>query len=170
MYAGPPADSSLAGLSELLTATRPAAASFEDFYALNHARAVGFAYLLTRSHPAAQDLVQDAMMSMHKRWHRIDNPDAYLRRALVNNGSRWRSRLKREQEYRPVAALVTTDRVDEMWDALGRLPHKQRVAITLRYYADLSYPEIAELMNVPEGTVKSAIARALETLRKAVSR
>jgi RNA polymerase sigma-70 factor (sigma-E family) len=123
----------------------------------------------------AEDLVQVTLIKTFQAWDRISDLaslDTYVRRAMVNSHiSSWRRR--RVEEYptdelpdQPVGDL--TDQYglqDVVQRALGRLPRQMRVAVILRYYDDLTEPEVSETMGVTVGTVKSTVARALAKLR-----
>lgn len=142
-----------------------------------------FAYLVTGDHDRAADAVQDALVAACQRWPRIiahGNPDAYLRRCVVNaNNTRWRRFLRREQLMpdptllgKPEADSDTAGRVvleDEMWSLCLRLPPRQRAAIVLRYYDDYSDEDIAAVLDCSVSTVRSQIHRALATLRTRMS-
>jgi RNA polymerase sigma-70 factor (sigma-E family) len=123
----------------------------------------------------AEDLVQVTLIKTFQVWDRISDLaalDTYVRRAMVNTHiSTWRRR--RVDEYptdelpdQPVGDLTGQyDLQDVLQRALGRLPRQMRVAIILRYYDDLTEPEVSETMGVTVGTVKSTVARALAKLR-----
>lgn len=144
------------------------AGSFEALYA-DEAQAMSrLAYLMVGSAELAQELVHDAFARLYERWDRVDNPGAYLRTTVVN-GCRdtLRRRLLADRErtdLRPDAQLGA----DHLIDALAILPHRQRAAIVLRYYEDRSEADIADLLGVRPGTVKSLLSRGLATLREVI--
>lgn len=121
----------------------------------------------------AEELLQDCLVKLYQRWRRISqrgDPQAYLRRMLVNgNISWWRSR-RRER-----LVAETPDRVDpagaapfghdELRQALLTLPRQQRAVVVLRHYADLSEKEVAAALGCSVGTVKTHHSRALARLR-----
>jgi RNA polymerase sigma-70 factor (sigma-E family) len=135
-------------------------------------RRVGF--LLTGNWDQAEELAQEAMARTYSAWPRVrayDRPAAYARKVLVN---RHRSLLRRAMvETRHLLASRPEDRHQPdfggddlvLWQALGRLPARQRSAIVLRYYLDLPEAEVARLLGVPVGTVKSWTHRGLARLR-----
>jgi len=135
-------------------------------------RRVGF--LLTGDWDEAEELAQEAMARTYAVWPRVggyQRPAAYARKVLVN---RHRSLLRRAVvETRHLVATRPQDRHEPdfggddliLWQALQRLPSRQRAAIVLRYYLDLPEAEVARLLGVPAGTVKSWTHRGLARLR-----
>ncbi|MFF0265208.1 SigE family RNA polymerase sigma factor [Kribbella sp. NPDC004536] len=145
-------------------------ASFDVFVAARSQALVRTAYLLTRDHALAEDLVQTALAKAWFHWSRIrdDNPEPYVRRILVTTyASWWRRKWTGEiptEELPETPAPNGEDRLD-LWDAIGRLPRRQRAVVVLRFYEDLSEAETARLMGTSVGTVKSQTAKALTKLR-----
>jgi RNA polymerase sigma-70 factor (sigma-E family) len=148
---------------------------FLDFFADQFCslRQVGF--LLTGDWDQAEELAQEAIARTFAAWPRVrgyDRPAAYARKVLVN---RHRSLLRRAVVE---ARHALTSRPQEwhepdfggddlvLWQALQRLPARQRTAIVLRYYLDLPEAEVARLLGVPVGTVKSLVHRGLARLRE----
>ncbi|MBV9292030.1 MAG: SigE family RNA polymerase sigma factor [Frankiales bacterium] len=147
---------------------------FADFVAARGQALQRTAYLLTGDWAAAEDLLQSALARAYPRWERIerDNPEAYLRRILVNTWSSWWRRKWRGE--RPTEELpestgpdpyVDADRRDAVRQALARLPHKQRAVVVLRFHEDMTETQVAELLGISVGTVKSQTAKALGKLR-----
>lgn len=154
---------------------------FSDLYTAHHAEAVRLAYLLCGDRERAEDAVADAFVKVWRAWRRggIDNPRAYIRRAVVNTvNSRFRRLAleRREAERRtgdergPERSDERIAQRDELFDALEMLPRRQRTAIVLRYWGDLSEADAAEAMGVSPGTVKSSLSRGLDRLRTLVDR
>lgn len=131
------------------------------------------ARLLTGSTEIAEELVQDAFVAIFRRLGKIDNPGAYLRRTVVNNcHSELRRRATERRKIHVVADAQTADlprELDETWRALDRLKPKQRTALVLRYYEDLTVRQVADLMGEREGTIKSLVHRGLKILRSEVT-
>jgi RNA polymerase sigma-70 factor (sigma-E family) len=150
---------------------------FAEVFAAHHAEVLRLAYLLAGDRGRAEDAVSEAFMKMHRRWQRggIDQPRAYLRRAVVNEVS---SRFRRlALERREAAKRSGDDRGARAFDeqvadadaiaaALRRLPSRQRAAVVLRYYEDLPEAEVAAVLGVSVGTVNSSVSRGLATLRR----
>jgi RNA polymerase sigma-70 factor (sigma-E family) len=125
------------------------------------------AFLLVGDRHVAEEVVQDAFARVLERWASLDEPAAYLRTAVVNRG---RDVLRRRRLRDRLALLRPADAAgppdDPLWDALGRLPANQRAALVLRYWEDLPVREVAALLRVREGTVKSLVHRGLARLRE----
>ncbi len=158
-----------------LGAERPAsgapASTFDAFYATRWPPTVRLTHAIVGSRAVAEELAQEAFLRVHGRWAALDNPDAFLRTVLLNLA---RSRLRRSKIEVTRLPPPTPDsqpepEFDETWQAVNRLPFRQRAVLALRYYADLPETEIAELLGCRIGTVKSAHHRALATLRKELS-
>ncbi|NUW46310.1 SigE family RNA polymerase sigma factor [Nonomuraea rhodomycinica] len=130
-------------------------------------------------HPLdAEDLLQNALTRTYLAWERIEDRgslDGYVRRAMVNiNISQWRRRKVEEypSDELPEVAVEPHDSHgaygeahERLERALDRLPERMRAAIVLRYYEDLSEPEVARLLGISIGTVKSTVSRAMAKLR-----
>jgi RNA polymerase sigma-70 factor (sigma-E family) len=133
-----------------------------------------YGHMLTGNPHDAADLVQTVLEKLGARWHviarRTGDPVAYARRAMVNaHVSRWR-RAKRESLLAELPDTPDTPREDPfdnepLWDALRGLPPRQRAVLVLRYYEELSEAEIAAVLGVSRGTVKSQASKAMATLR-----
>jgi RNA polymerase sigma-70 factor (sigma-E family) len=135
------------------------------------------AYLLTGNGLAAEELVQDTLVRLYPKWHRVETADvplAYVRRSLANgyiNQTRRASR--REFAFEDVPERVDTqdavsqlaDR-DEIWAGLRDLPDRQRTALVLRFFEDLTDAESADALGCRVGTVRSLVSRGLATLRE----
>ena len=146
----------------------PWAEEMVSLYRDRYAPMVRLAYLLTGDRSAAEELVQDAFVSVHRSWARVGDPPAYLRAAVVNGCRSWGRHRRLEVERRPPPVEPATLAADELWDALGRLPGRQRAAIVLRFYEDLPDPEIAALLGCRPATVRTSVHRGLAALRKEV--
>lgn len=160
-----------------------------ELYAAHWASLVRLAWLLLRDQALAEEVVQDAFISVHAAWsslRRADRAEAYLRRAVVNGArSSLRHRgveerhLARERSNpagaygaRPHASAedvaLDHEATSAMVRALGRLPRRQREVLTLRYYLDLSEAQIADALGISNGAVKAHAHRGLASLRGVV--
>ncbi|WP_191844310.1 SigE family RNA polymerase sigma factor [Catellatospora chokoriensis] len=146
---------------------------FREFVQLRYGALLRTAYLLTGSTHAAEDLVQSALLKAYRRWDLVDEPMAYLRRALVNQRtSVWRRIGSRElltgvlpDRGRADGSAAHADR-DELMAALAKLPVRMRAVLVLRYWEDMSEADTAALMGCSVGSVKSQASRGLARLRE----
>ncbi len=153
----------------------------EDLYLRHAPAATRLAYFLTGDRELAQDLVQDAFVKVAGRFQYLRVPDAfdaYLRRTIVNlfTSHLRHMRLERQELRRQRSArgrehedVDLTER-DAMWTALQSLPPRQRAAVVLRYYEDLSERETAAVLGCSVGAANQLIARGLATLRERIER
>ena len=132
------------------------------------------AYLLCRDWHAAQDYTQATLVKMYVRWKRIsrtEQPDAYSRKVLLRlflDQQRRRSAgevVAAEVPEPPPGPAATTELRLTLLDALARIPPRDRAIVVLRYWEDRSVESVAEMLGVPESTVKSQSARTLAKLR-----
>ena len=147
----------------------PAGGSFGDVFARERVPMVRLAYLMLGSEQQAEEVVQDAFVTVLERWDRIDRPGAYLRRCVVNGCLSARRRRRLVDRLPPPTDTAAELGVDHTLHALGRLPDTRRAMVVLRYYADLSQEQIAEVLGTKVGTVKSGLHRALAELREALA-
>jgi RNA polymerase sigma-70 factor (sigma-E family) len=153
----------------------PGEPSFREYVATRSASLLRMAYLLTHNRADAEDLVQAALAKAYQAWDRIEDRgavDGYVRRAMVNTHISWWRR-RRVEEYPtddiPEQAVADHAGDSELQDtlrrAIERLPRRMRAAVVLRYYEDMSEAEIADVLGVSQGTVKSTVSRAVAKLR-----
>ena len=151
-----------------------------ELYSEHYRALVRLAALLVRDTPTAEEVVQDSFVAMHGGWQRLRDTEkalAYLRQAVVNRSRsvlRHRTVVDKNPQKAPPdmpsaehGALVLLER-SAVIAALRGLPDRQREAIVLRYYADLSEAEIATAMGISRGAVKSHTARGMTALRAAL--
>jgi RNA polymerase sigma-70 factor (sigma-E family) len=151
---------------------------FAEFVRANTAALLRTGYLLTGNTSAAEELVQDTLVRLYPKWERVqaaEVPLAYVRRsvanAFVNERRRPASRVLRfelvpERADDRDATAAVVDR-DELWPLLRALSARQRAALVLRYYHDLTDDQIAAVLDCRAGTVRSLISRGLATMREA---
>lgn len=155
--------------------------SLEELYERHAAEAVRLAYLITSDRELSRDLAQDAFVRVAGRFRHLRFPDAfdvYLRRTVVNLCmSHFRHRrVERgylEREGGAPQRIVEPPELgtrDELRRALHRLPTRQRTAIVLHYYEDLSEEEVAAAMRCSVSAARSLVSRGMETLRTIVGR
>jgi RNA polymerase sigma-70 factor (sigma-E family) len=142
---------------------------------------VRLATLLTRDASVAEEIVQDAFVALHGRWHRLADPAAargYLRTCVVNGARsavRHRIVAERHRQPGPAAPAGPEERAVQSTEdarvlaALRTLPRRQQEVLVLRYWSDLSEHEIATTLGVSRGAVKSHAHRGLAALRSALA-
>ncbi len=147
---------------------------FEEFVAGRGQALQRFGYALTGDWALAEDLLQTALAKAYPRWSRVRraDPEAYVRKIMLNTWSswwrrRWRGELPTAQllEVAGPDSFAGVDSRDALRSALAKLPPRQRDVVVLRYHQDLPESQVAELLGVSVGTVKSQAARALASLR-----
>ncbi|MGN6610051.1 MAG: SigE family RNA polymerase sigma factor [Jatrophihabitans sp.] len=155
--------------------TRPRPATVADLARTHGLELLRFGYLVTGDRHRAEDLVQDVLLALHRRFPAtlgVDDPVAYARRAVVNGHiSRGRRRASGELSMAELPESATAPRDDPaerdlLWRALRRLPDRQRAVLVLRFYEDATDEQIAELLGCRRGTVRSLASRALAALRE----
>jgi RNA polymerase sigma-70 factor (sigma-E family) len=147
--------------------------------ALYEAHALGLmrlALLMVGDRPSAEDVVQDAFIGLYRRWRTLTDTDkavAYVRSSVLNGA---RSVLRRRARQAATASAgsdaaesaealaLLSEEHRQVLEGIRKLPERQREALVLRYYLDLSEEEMATAMGVSRGTVKSTTSRALAAL------
>ncbi|MFI6297644.1 SigE family RNA polymerase sigma factor [Nonomuraea sp. NPDC050790] len=145
-------------------------ADFDEFVRARGDALLRYGYVLSGNSEDAADLVQEALARLGDAWHRVlnkHNPEGYVRTTMTRlHINAWRRR-HREDLVADVPEKGKPDSYGDadLWAELQELPRRQRAVLVLRYYEDLSDAEIAEIMGVSRGTVRSQAARALDKLR-----
>jgi RNA polymerase sigma-70 factor (sigma-E family) len=147
-----------------------ASPDFRDYVRSRRRALLRSAYLLTGNLADAEDLVQSALAKTYFAWDRIEDRGA-LDGYVNTHISLWRRR--RVQEYPtdelPDQAIAdhasSSDLQETLRQAVDRLPERMRAAVMLRYYDDMTEAQVAEVLGVTLGTVKSTVARAVARLR-----
>lgn len=156
--------------------------SLAELFTRQLPRAVAMAYLMTGDRGVAEDLAQEAFIRLTGRFRHIRSPEAfdeYLRRTVVNLSLSHLRRRRVERAYlkkegagaRPAdhqAGLPDVATRSDLWALVQELPDRQRAAVVLRYYEDLSERRTAEVLKCSVAAVRSLVARAMETLRASV--
>ena len=164
-------------------AARDADEALVALYTTNYRSLVRLSTLLLHDQAAAEDVVQDAFVAMHASWRRLRDTDkalAYLRQSVVNRSRSRLRHLKVADRKAPAlmpadasaalpsaehGALAALDR-ERVMHALRTLPQRQREVLVLRYYVDLSEAQIADVMGISTGAVKSHASRGMGALRQ----
>jgi RNA polymerase sigma-70 factor (sigma-E family) len=150
-------------------------AAFREYVLARGTALLRMAIMLTGNRADGEDLVQAALANTFLAWDKINDRaalDAYVRRVMVNTHiSWWRRRRLEEFPTDDLPDLAVADHAREsdtaevVRRALDRLPDRMRAAVMLRYFEDMTEPEIAALLGVSLGTVKSTVSRAVARLR-----
>lgn len=155
-------------------ALRGDAVDFDEVFRRHHDGLLRLTGLLCGDAAWAEDVVAEVFARLFRRWEpgAIRDVDAYLRRAVVNEvAGEFRRRTRARKRVARLAAVPRRSSEDEiserdrLWRALLRLPWRQRAVLVLRYFEDASEARVAEILEMPVGTVKSTTARGLERLR-----
>jgi RNA polymerase sigma-70 factor (ECF subfamily) len=154
-------------------AQRGSASDLEALFRMHWPRAFRAAYLVTHDAAAAEDIAQEAFLAAIRALDRFDSRrpfGAWLYRITVNRSIDWtRARkLRAEVELGDAAASADTRALpdDDTFRALGRLSPEQRAVIVMRYLLHMTPGEIADLLDLPRGTVNSRLRRGLDAMRE----
>jgi RNA polymerase sigma-70 factor (sigma-E family) len=150
---------------------------FAGFVRENTPALLRTAYLLTGNAQLAEELVQDTLVRLYPKWDRVaaaDVPLAYVRRSLTNGFiNQQRRASRREVAYEEVPEHVdpydAVDRLvdrDQIWAGLRHVSERQRAALVLRFFEDMTDEQTAAALDCRVGTVRSLISRGLATLRE----
>lgn len=164
--------------------TRPGSPDAAAMFLVHYLELVRLAQLLLDHREAAEDVVQDVFAAMQSRWRRLPDDAAalrYLRVSVVNRSrSALRHRmLRRKYDAARIArppAPAAEDMALASWEhsrireAVTDLPRRQREVIVLRYFQNLSVAEVAAVLKISAGAVKSSASRALDAIEKAITR
>jgi len=160
-----------------VASSRSRETSLTEVFELSYRRLVVQMYGVVGNFGEAEDVVQEAFVRASAaggRFRRVDNPEAWLRRTAINlHRNRWR-KLRNFNRVRPRLEVSPPDLpgLEEhltVIESLRRLPDGQREVLALHYLADLPVLEVAELLGIPEGTVKSRLMRGREALAALLS-
>jgi RNA polymerase sigma-70 factor (sigma-E family) len=158
---------------------RDRAEAVSGLFMAHHRRLVGLASLLVDDRQSAEDVVQEAFAGLYRRWRGLRDPNsavAYLNRTVVN-GSRDSLRRRRragsamsrlvprsEEQDSAEREVVQHQDADRLWGAVTALPGRQRQVLVLRYYLDQTEAEIAEMLGISRGSVKTHASRGIAAL------
>ncbi|WP_430782273.1 SigE family RNA polymerase sigma factor [Actinoplanes sp. G11-F43] len=147
-------------------------ADFAAYFAGQVSSVRRIAFALCGDWHTADDLTQTTFIRLYPRWRRVrdQSVDAYVRRILINA---YLSHLRKHRREKVVAEVPDTpvppaDTHEDLSRALRRLPAQQRAVVVLRHLEDLSIAEVAEVLRMAEGSVKSQSARGIAALRAAL--
>jgi len=145
---------------------------FEAFVAARTAALARTAYLLTGDAHLAEDLVQSALLKAAEHWQRIHtSPEAYVRRTMYHQQVSWWRRRRGVREH-TIEGYDAADRVPDLdvalsvRDALALLTTRQRQVLVLRFFEDLTEHQVADVLGISRGSVKSTTRQAFDRLRR----
>lgn len=141
--------------------------SIAELFARHHRRLMGLAAAVTLDRSIADEIVQEAFAGLTSRIAHVRDPDAYLQRSVINLGIAVVRRRERARSA-PIRRVehVGIPEVDGLWDIVASLPAQQRGVVVLRFWEDLTQQQIASVLNMPLGSVKSTLHRALLVLKQ----
>jgi RNA polymerase sigma-70 factor (ECF subfamily) len=151
---------------------------FEQWYVGVHPKLISALTVIAGDAALGAEVVDEAVTRAYERWNRVGamaSPEGWTYRTALNVLRRRQRRLRAEHQLhlrrapRSRRATPGTDWSVEVWDALRRLPPRQRTAVALRYVADLPIEEIAATMRVAPGTVKATLHAARQRLAVALA-
>lgn len=163
------------------TATLAGAEHFDLLFRRHYTSLLRLAVVMLGSREAAEDIVQDAFVALHRKWSTLRDPEAaetYLRSAVLNGCRTWVRRRVRERAPRPLQLLretqspedniVVRDEVGALVARMRTLARRQREVLACRYVLELSVAETAQLLGVSEGSVKTHTHRGLHALQQGI--
>lgn len=148
--------------------------ALEQIYTLLKPSLYSFVYRYTRDEQLSIDIVQDSFVKLHRYKHHFDPSKGKLKSYLFQTAYRLMitklNRRKKWQTFLPFLTPIVKEEVDHadrltVRDAVARLPYKQRGVILLFYYHDMTYEDIAGILDIPKGTVKSRLHKAIQRLK-----
>jgi len=159
------------------------AQAFEELVTRWHPRLWRHAYCLIGEREAAQDVVQEAWLAMVKGLSRLDAAGAFAGWAYRIVANKCVDRVRQQDRQRRLSEHLAqeasrdhregahgSERADSLWSALERLPGDRRVLLCMRYVEEFTTTQIADILGVPEGTVKSRLYHARQELRRLIER
>jgi RNA polymerase sigma-70 factor (ECF subfamily) len=149
---------------------------FERFFLDEHPKLVALGLAWTGDRELARDTAQEALTRAYRAWSTVallDLPGAWARRVMINlliDQHRHAGRqLRLVAQLDREATTSIPDPAGPWWDAVRELPERERAAVTLHYLEDLSIDQVAAILEVKPGTVKSSLSHAREKLRAALA-
>jgi RNA polymerase sigma-70 factor (ECF subfamily) len=147
---------------------------FDEFYQREFRKMVALAAAVSGSRAVAEDIAQEAMIEAQRRWNTIglyDKPGAWLRRVTIQKASKRlrRARLEAASMLKLSASTAIpagSDEVESVFDAIRKLPARQRAAVTLHYLDGFSVTEVAEVLDCAPGTAKAHLYKARQSLAR----
>ena len=160
---------------------RPASAGsnddFESFFRREHPRLLAIAVATVGDREVARELVQDALLRAFTSWSRVarlESPGGWVRRVLINMSIDVQRRRSREQRAHARSPVPSSGEAPDLptpalWSAVRQLPRLQRSVVALHYVDDMPIAEVATVLGVSPGSVKTSLSRARKALAPALS-
>lgn len=149
---------------------------FERFFRAEHSNVLGLAVVMSGDRETARDIVQEAFLRAYRDWERVatlDAPAAWVKRVAVNlsidrHRKRGNERIALERLHARPSLEPTFDdpAADSWWRAVRELPDRQRAVVALHYLDDMPIKEVAAVLEIAPGTVKSSLSKARSTLAR----
>ncbi|AQZ67004.1 RNA polymerase ECF sigma factor [[Actinomadura] parvosata subsp. kistnae] len=146
---------------------------FTEFVAERANALLRYGFALSGNPHDAADLTQEALVRLHRAWPRVrrkEDPERYTKVIMARlHISVWRRRRREQLAWAlpetPLHDVLPSDGDQELWQALSGLPRKQRAVLVLRFYEQLPDAEIADVLGISQGTVRSHASLGLARLR-----
>ena len=159
-------------IDPLLRATstwRRESVDVDALYRTHRRRLVALAAAITLDRHAAEEVVQEAFVGLHRHAGQVDEPVGYLQRSVVNRSISVQRRRRVAADHIPVVVRpASMPEIDETWQVVRRLPPKQRAVVVLRFWEDMTVDAIAQTLGWPAGSVMSTLHRALKRLKEEI--
>jgi len=145
--------------------------SFEAIFDQEYGRVVRLIYAMTRSDDVARDAAQDAFTRLYERWGSVSNPAGFVRTVAINRARDQRRHMRVHRRFvaRSDRREKASPEADYLFDALATLPLQRRAMVVLRFYEQRSVDEIAYILDLPSGTVKSGLSRSMAHLKETLA-
>lgn len=146
--------------------------AYTDFVQDRQGRLRRAAYLMCGDADQAEDLLQEALIALAEKWEKVEHPDAFVRKVIYRQRISWWRKTRHETVVEAIPDVGVGDGAErrardaEVHDVLRALPPRQRAALVLRYFEDLTEAQTAEVMGIAVGTVKSLSHQAIARMRK----
>lgn len=150
----------------LATAQRGDGLHFESVYESELTPLVRLATMLLGSQALGEEAVQDAFLRLHRDWASVRSPGGFVRTATINRCRDIQRREARAVRYLRAEPPHAAPEHHYLIDALQKLSPTRRTVLVLRFYGNHKLREISELLDIPEGTVRSNLSRGLDDLRE----
>lgn len=149
--------------------------AYTEFVQERQGRLRRAAYLMCGDADQAEDLLQEALIALAEKWEKVEYPDAFVRKVIYRQRVSWWRKTRHETVVETLPDRGVGDGAErrardaEVHDVLRSLPPRQRAALVLRYFEDLTEAQTAEVMGIAVGTVKSLSHQAIARMREGLA-